>query len=239
MAKPALLKKPLNNRIVGHGEEVVEQMLANPANFRLHPDTQQQALAGSIDEIGYIHPVLINKTTGHVIDGHLRIEIAQRSGVKTLPVSYVELTEEEERLALLSLDPIAAMAAADKEQLDALLRNVHSDDERVQKMLEDLAEQEGLTPHPKRDTEPEPQIDKAAELQEKWQVEAGQIWQLGEHRLMCGDSTDPEQVALLLDGKQYQAVVTSPPYFLERSYEHEFTPADGKKTNRRCRKGLV
>lgn len=144
MADPALLTKPLRNRVIGHGEEDVDQLLANPFNFRLHPEYQQHALAGAIDEIGYIHPVLVNKTTGRIIDGHLRIELALRSGVKKLPVSYVELSEDEERLALLSLDPIAAMAATDKENLDALLREVQTDDARVLEMLDALAESAGI-----------------------------------------------------------------------------------------------
>lgn len=144
MAKIAKLTKPLINRIVGHGEERVDQMLANPLNFRLHPDNQQQALAGAIDDIGFIRSVTVNQRTGRVVDGHLRVTIAARSNVETLPVEYVDLDEAEEAQALLSLDPIAAMAASDKAKLDELMRAVQSDDERVQQMMADLAEREGL-----------------------------------------------------------------------------------------------
>jgi hypothetical protein len=146
MSKPAKLTKPLHNRIVGSGVEQLDQLLAHPGNFRIHPDNQQQALAGVIDDIGYIRSILVNKTTGHVVDGHLRVALAMRSGVKELPVEYVELSEEEEDKALLSLDPIAAMAATDKVKLDALLHQVQSDDERVQKMMSELAESSGILP---------------------------------------------------------------------------------------------
>jgi len=144
MGKPAVLNNPFVNRVIGSGEESPEQLLANPANFRIHPDFQQQSLAGSIDSIGYIDPVLVNKRTGMVIDGHLRVALALRSNVKMIPVTYVDLSEDEEKLALLSLDPIAAMAASDRSKLDELLHQVNSDDERVQQMLAEIAEREGL-----------------------------------------------------------------------------------------------
>lgn len=142
--KIAKLNKPLVNRIIGHGEEQVDQLLANPLNFRLHPDNQQQALAGAIDDIGFIRSVTVNQRTGRVVDGHLRVTLAARSGVESLPVEYVDLSEAEEAQALLSLDPIAAMAASDKAKLDELMRAVQSDDERVQAMISEIAEREGL-----------------------------------------------------------------------------------------------
>ena len=142
--KIAKLNKPLVNRIIGHGEEAVDQLLANPLNFRLHPDNQQQALAGAIDDIGFIRSVTVNQRTGRVVDGHLRVTLAARSGVDTLPVEYVDLDEAEEAQALLSLDPIAAMAASDKAKLDELMRAVQSDDERVQAMISELAQKENL-----------------------------------------------------------------------------------------------
>ena len=144
MSKIAKLNKPLINRIVGHGEEAVDQLLANPLNYRLHPDNQQQALAGAIDDIGFIRSVTVNQRTGRVVDGHLRVTLAARSGVETLPVEYVDLSEAEEAQALLSLDPIAAMAASDKAKLDELMRAVQSDDERVQAMISEIAESEGM-----------------------------------------------------------------------------------------------
>ncbi len=138
--KIAKLNKPLVNRIIGHGEEQVDQLLANPLNFRLHPDNQQQALAGAIDDIGFIRSVTVNQRTGRVVDGHLRVTLAARSGVESLPVEYVDLDEAEEAQALLSLDPIAAMAATDRQKMNELMELIKTDDERVQKMVTDLAE---------------------------------------------------------------------------------------------------
>jgi len=64
--------------------------------------------------------------------------------------------------------------------------------------------------------DPGAQMDKAAELQEKWQVKRGQVWQVGRHRVMCGDSTSAEDVGRLMGGERATAVVTDPPYGIER-----------------------
>jgi len=136
--KVAKLTKPLRNRVIGSGVERVDELLANPGNWRIHPNAQQQALAGAIDEIGFIRSVTVNRVTGNVVDGHLRVALAMRSGVEEIPVEYVELTEEEEALALLSLDPVSAMAMADRDKFDDLLRQVQVSDERLSKFLADL-----------------------------------------------------------------------------------------------------
>jgi hypothetical protein len=211
-SKPALLKNPFVNRVVGSGEESPEQLLANPANFRIHPDFQQQSLAGSIDSIGYIDPVLVNKRTGMVIDGHLRVTLALRSGVKMIPVTYVDLSEDEEKLALLSLDPIAALAATDRDKLDDLLRQVNSDDERVQQMLAEIAEREHLQYGESPPEAPEPDVDHAEELRIKWGVNTGDLWEVGKHRLLCADCLDIANIERLLDGKQPNMIFADPPY---------------------------
>ena len=213
---PAQLKNEFRNRVVGYAEVDPSQLLANPLNFRMHPDGQQHALAGAIDSIGYIDPVLVNKRTDTVIDGHLRVVLAMRSGVKLIPVTYVDLDDNEESLALLTLDPIAAMAASDKELLDDLLHSVNSNDERVQEMLADLAKREGIEYGAEKPEDPGPQIDKAEELRVKWGVESGQLWQLGEHRLICGDCTDRAVVERVMGGEKAGAVVTDPPYGINR-----------------------
>jgi len=132
------------NRIVGYGEETPDQLLANPHNHRIHPKRQQDALSGSLDTLGYIQTVIVNKSTGHIVDGHLRVTMALREGQKSIPVTYVELTPEEEAQALLSLDPIAAMAATDAGKVDELLRLVNTDNEQVMKHLADFAMENGI-----------------------------------------------------------------------------------------------
>lgn len=127
------------NRIIGSGSEAPDQLLANPGNFRRHPAHQQRALEGSLAEIGWVQQVVVNRRTGHVVDGHLRVELAIRSGEPEIPVLYVDLSEAEEKIALLSLDPIAALATQDDAQLAELIAAVRPDDARLAEFLADLA----------------------------------------------------------------------------------------------------
>jgi 3'-phosphoadenosine 5'-phosphosulfate sulfotransferase (PAPS reductase)/FAD synthetase len=126
------------NRIVGYGEEVPDQLLANAKNWRIHPKGQQDALSGVLRDVGIVQNIIVNKRTGMVVDGHLRASLAISNNQPTIPVTYVDLDEAEEAEILVTLDPIGAMAAADKEKLDGLLREVSSGEAGVQKMLADL-----------------------------------------------------------------------------------------------------
>ena len=119
---------PWKNRIVGTGEENPDQLLANPMNYRIHPKHQQDALGAVLDEVGWVDDVIVNKTTGHIVDGHLRVELALSRGEPSIPVKYVELTENEEKMILAIFDPISAMAVQDKEKLDELLAEVKNED---------------------------------------------------------------------------------------------------------------
>lgn len=132
------------NRIVGSGEETPDQLLANPKNFRRHPKHQQDALRGVLNEVGWVQDVIVNRTTGHLVDGHLRVELALRDGAASVPVKYVELTEAEEALILATLDPISALAFSDRDTLESLLREVSTGEAAVQHMLADFAQKEGI-----------------------------------------------------------------------------------------------
>lgn len=134
------------NRIVATGEEAPDQLLANPRNFRTHPGAQQDALVGVLSEVGGVQQVVVNRRSGHLIDGHLRVTLALRRNEPTIPVVYVDLDEAEEALILATLDPIAALAATDAEKLDALLREVSTGEAAVQAMLDQLAQEAGIVP---------------------------------------------------------------------------------------------
>lgn len=133
------------NRIVKHDVLPAKDFLAHPMNFRLHPQNQQDATKGSLDELGWIDDVLVNIQTQHVLNGHLRISLALRQGDDTpVPVRYVSLSPEEELTALAVFDELTSMAGTDREKLDALLRDVKPADASLQQMLSDLAAREGL-----------------------------------------------------------------------------------------------
>jgi len=154
------------NRIVGSGEESPDQLLANPLNWRVHPQMQQEALAGVLSEVGWVQQVIVNQRTGHLIDGHLRVSLALRRNEPTVPVLYVDLDPEEEALILATLDPLAAMATADAEKLDELLRDVRTGEAAVQAMLADLADAEGIY------LDEPPSLDELAEQYGEHQDEA-------------------------------------------------------------------
>lgn len=127
------------NRIVGYGDEAPESLCANPRNWRVHPQAQQGALKDALAELGWLQDVIVNQRTGYVVDGHARVALALRHDQASVPVKYVDLSDEEERLALATFDPISAMAVADKAQLDALLADVETSSDDITRMLTDLA----------------------------------------------------------------------------------------------------
>jgi hypothetical protein len=136
----------IRNRIIGHGEEAPDQLLANPANWRIHPKAQQAALAGVLGEVGWVQSVIVNQRTGHLVDGHMRVSLALRDGVSSVPVAYVDLSPEEESLILATMDPISNMAVTDADQLAALLADVSPSSADVQAMLDEMSVNSGVTP---------------------------------------------------------------------------------------------
>lgn len=143
---PVTVTTGWKNRITGTGEESPEQLLANPQNWRIHPQHQQEALAGVLNEVGWVQQVIVNQRSGHLVDGHLRVQLALRRDEPMVPVVYVDLDEAEESLILASLDPLAALAGTDREKLDELLRDVSTGEAAVQQMLSELAERNGVIP---------------------------------------------------------------------------------------------
>jgi DNA modification methylase len=204
---------PWRNRIVAHGQEAPDQILAHPSNWRIHPREQGDALEAVLDEVGWVKAVTVNRRTGFLVDGHLRVMRALARGIPTVPVDYVELSAEEERKILATLDPIAALAVADKEKLELVLAGVQTDQPALAAMLEQLRKSTGLALTNK--ATPEPQPERADELLEKWQVRLGELWTIGRHRLLCGDSTDLSSVKQILDGAKPSLMVTDPPYGVE------------------------
>jgi hypothetical protein len=192
------------NRIVGSGEEAPDQLLANPANWRIHPKAQQDALAGALDAFGWVGQVLVNRNTGFVVDGHARIALALSRGEPSVPVLYVDLSPEEEALVLATLDPIGAMAGRDEEKLRALLAEVTVDDAGLLALLGDLGGGEPKAGLTDPDEVPEPPAEPYVQL--------GELWRLGAHLILCGDATNPDDVARLLDGAAPTLLATDPPY---------------------------
>lgn len=135
------------SRIVGHGEAAPADLVGNPRNWRTHPKAQRDALAGVLDQVGWVQDVIVNKRTGYLVDGHARVAVAAQRGEASVPVVYVDLSEDEELLILATLDPLAAMAEADTDALADLLASVTSEDAALTAMLDALAHESGVE-HP-------------------------------------------------------------------------------------------
>jgi DNA modification methylase len=225
----------IQNRIVGHEDVAPDQLLAHPLNFRRHPGPQLEALRGSLAEIGWFKTVLVNKRTGHVIDGHARVEEAMRQNLATVPVTYLDLSEEEERLALAIGDPITEMAIRDDVALTALLGDVHATDERLKKMLAEMLGGIEIVPEGLK-TDPDAIPETPAEPKTK----KGDVYVLGDHRLVCGDSLDPlAWKALLGDTERAACVWTDPPYGVNMEEKNEsMARLDGRK-NSQVGKGIA
>ena len=199
------------NRIVGHGEAAPQDLLPNPANWRAHPAHQRSALSEVLAAVGLVQSVIVNRSSGHLVDGHLRVELAKASGQPSVPVVYVELDEDEERIILASLDPIAAMASADREALAELLAGIENEDlaglleavARANRIELDLGSSGLVDP----DEVPEPPAEPVSK--------PGDLWLLGEHRLLCGDATKAADVQKVMDGHRATLMATDPPYLVD------------------------
>ncbi len=197
------------------------ELKPSPRNWREHPESQRVALQGILAEVGYADALLARELADgslELVDGHLRAELDPDQEV---PVLVLDLDEAEAAKLLTVLDPLAAMAEADEEALTKLLAEIETDSEGLREMLEGLADDYGLDVFAGNGEveEVEPQIDRAAELQEKWGTELGQLWVIpsktvegGEHRVLCGDSTKAEDVERVMGGRVAILGVTSPPY---------------------------
>jgi len=210
---------PFANRIVGYVVKPASELTANPANWRKHPAKQRAAVQASLRELGWIAAVIENTRSGLLIDGHERVMQALAKN-ESVPVLQVDLSPEEEALALATFDPITYMAETDAAALDALLRQVNTGEESLQALLAEMADNAGLDYGKAEAVEDvEPQIDRAEELRQKWNVESGQMWQLGDHRLICGDCTDKAVVERVMGGERANVCLTDPPYGLGKGKE--------------------
>jgi site-specific DNA-methyltransferase (adenine-specific) len=186
-------------------------LAANPRNWRRHPERQRAALRGLLREIGYADALLARREGDDLvlIDGHLRQSLDPD---QVVPVLVLDVTEAEADTLLATLDPLAALAHADPEALGELLGRVETSNQAVRDLLDDLARGAGLPVRPllldPDDAPPTPAVPTAR---------PGDLWELGEHRVLCGDATKAEDLARLMGGERADLLWTDPPYGV--SYE--------------------
>ena len=179
-------------------------------NARTHSKEQIAKLRSSIREFGFINPIIIDKKY-NVIVGHGRLLAAKEEGMKEIPCVYVDyLTEAQKKAYILADNRMALDAGWDDELLSIEM-------EELQNIGFDL----GLTGFDEKEiadlfstdeTAKQDDFDVDKALEAKAFVQQGDLWLLGRHRLVCGDSTKNEDISRLMDGKKANACITDPPY---------------------------
>ena len=192
-------------------DEIVEinKLKENPQNPNTHPSVQIDLLAQIIKKTGWRAPITVSNLSGFIVKGHGRLQAAKAAGFKHCPVEYQNFQDEEEEMAALLADnKLAELAEIDVEKLTEIFKDYEFEDlsltgysqEEFDELV-DVFEEADLIGDP--DEVPE-EVETRCKL--------GDIWQLGNHRLMCGDSTVITDVEKLMDGMKADLLLTDPPY---------------------------
>lgn len=191
----------------------VEQLIPAEYNPRknLQPgDSEYEKIKRSLEEFGYVDPVIWNKTTGRIVGGHQRLKVLASMGRTEVECVVVELDEEKEKALNVALNKISG--DWDKEKLAVLMTDLDAADFDVSLTGFDAAEIDDLFKDTLRDGVEDDDFDVDEELQNPPITMQGDIWLLGRHRLVCGDSTKKETFDKLMEDKKANLVVTDPPY---------------------------
>jgi DNA modification methylase len=182
------------------------ELIPHPNNWRTHPDPQRDALEAALKEIGMADALKAwQRPDGRLelIDGHLRAEILDQE----VPVLVLNLDEHEAAKMLLTFDPLSAMAEADRTRLALLESLVDFDSDVLTAIMKELVSFEATT-----GGRPKPEPDTVPPVPAEPVTRRGDVWVCGEHRVMCGDCTDPEAVRTLYGDTPPELVLTDPPY---------------------------
>lgn len=188
----------------------VEKLVPYVNNARTHSPEQINKLRSSLREFGFINPVIIDRDFG-VIAGHGRILAAKEEGIKEVPCVFADhLTEAQKKAYIIADNRMAMDAGWDEELLRVEIEALQAEafDLSLTGFDEgELADLFGDDPDVKEDD-----FDVDAELEKPTISKAGDVWTLGRHRLVCGDSTKPETYEVLMQDKKANLVITDPPY---------------------------
>ena len=173
-------------------------------------DPEYEKLKRSIEQFGYVEPVIWNEKTGRVVGGHQRLKVLTDMGITEVDVVVVDMDTEKEKALNIALNKISG--EWDTEKLALVIADLQGTDFDVSLTGFDPEELEDLFRDDVKGGVKEDDFDVEAELKKPTFSKAGDLWMLGEHRLFCGDSTKPETFDLLMNGKKANLVVTDPPY---------------------------
>ncbi len=184
----------------------------NPRRDLKPGDAEYEKLRRSIEEFGYVEPVIWNSRTGNIVGGHQRYKVLTAMGYQDIDCVVVDLDEQREKALNVALNKIGG--EFDIPLLTDLLRDLGADGFDVSLTGFDAAEMDDLfRDKPAGDVKEDGfDADKAVAEIETPVTQRGDVWLLGKHRLMCGDSTDLADVKTLMDGKTTRFVFTDPPW---------------------------
>jgi DNA modification methylase len=182
----------------------------NPRKDLKPGDPEYEKLKRSIEQFGYVEPVIWNKTTSHVVGGHQRLKVLLDLGLTEVECVVIEMDEEKEKALNIALNRISG--DWDKDKLMLLIADLQGADFDVSLTGFEPAELDTLFKDSLKDGIHDDDFDVDAELKKPKLSKQGDVWQLGPHRLVCGDSTKADTFTALMDGKLANLVVTDPPY---------------------------
>ena len=185
----------------------------NPRKDLKPGDPEYEKLKRSLSEFGYVEPVIWNKTTGHVVGGHQRLKVLIDTGITEVECVVVEMDTEKEKALNIALNKING--EWDKDKLALLITDLQGADFDVSLTGFDAPELDALFKDAQRAGVQDDDFDVDAALKEPAITKPGDLWLLGKHRLICGDSTKRDVLDLLMAGKQANLVVTDPPYNID------------------------
>ena len=182
----------------------------NPRKDLKPGDAEYEKLKRSIEQFGYVEPVIWNKTTGRVVGGHQRLKVLMDMGMTEVDCVVVEMDEDKEKALNIALNKISG--DWDKDKLALLIADLQGADFDVSLTGFEPAEIDDLFKDTLKDGVKDDDFDVGAELEKSTMTKPGDIWTLGRHRLICGDSTKAETYDLLMGSTKANLVITDPPY---------------------------
>lgn len=190
----------------------IAQLVPYANNARTHSSEQINKLRGSLREFGFVSPVIIDKDYG-ILAGHGRVMAARAEGMESVPCVFVDhLTEAQKKAYILADNRFALDAGWDEEMLRVEMEALQGMDFDVSLTGFDEAEIADLLSTD--DDVKEDNFDVDAELEKPCVARSGDVWHLGKHRIICGDSTLPETYERLLGDEKVNLVCTDPPYMV-------------------------
>ncbi len=203
----------------------IDRLLPYAKNARTHTDEQVAQVAASIKEFGWTNPILVGRD-GVIIAGHARLAAARKLGIAEVPVILLDHLSETQRRALVLADNrLAENAGWDEALLAEELRDIDTDGFDLATVGFAADELEALLAEPEQPESAPDVTEQIPEAPSQPITKPGDIWQIGPHRLVCGDCRELAVVKELLAGGHANVVITSPPYASQRAYD----PASGFK----------